>query len=54
MDDNYTREFSPIPRLILFTGTRDSISVSADYFINTDDCYCHIQKVNGTDTLVLR
>lgn len=54
MDDNYTREFSPIPKLILFTGIKDSQSVSADFFINTDDCHCHIEKVSGPDTLVLR
>jgi len=54
MDDNYTREFSPIPKLILFTGIKDSLSVSADFFINTDDCFCHIEKVSGSDRLVLR
>lgn len=54
MDDNYTREFSTVPRLILFTGIKDSLSVSADFFINTDDCFCHIEKVSGPDTLVLR
>lgn len=54
MDDNATQEFSPIPKLILFEGTKDSLRVFADFFINTDDCFCHIQKVSGPDTLVLR
>ncbi len=54
MDDNYTREFSPIPKLILFTGLKDSLIVTAEFLINTDDCFCHIEKVSGPDTLVLR
>ena len=39
---------------ILFAGNSDSGSVNAEYFINTDRCKCHVQKISGPDTLVLK
>ncbi|HEY6906479.1 MAG TPA: hypothetical protein VI230_03385, partial [Ignavibacteriaceae bacterium] len=54
MSDKYVQDFSTIASKILFTGISDSGSVNGDYYINTDRCKCHIQKVSGPDTLILR
>lgn len=54
MDDNYVRELSTNPKRFLFTGVKDSLTVNGEFFINTDKCKCHIKKVSGPDTLVLR
>lgn len=54
MDDNYVRELSTNPKRFLFTGVKDSLTVNGEFFINTDKCKCHVEKVSGPDTLVLR
>lgn len=54
MSDKYTNEFTPVPRRILFYGQSDSLEVNGEYMINADNCKCHINKVSGPDTLVLR
>jgi hypothetical protein len=54
MDDNYVTELSTQPKRFLFTGVKDSLTVNGEFFINTDECNCHIEKVSGPDTLVLR
>ena len=54
MDDNYTRELTTLPKRFLFTGVKDSLTVNGEFFVNTDECNCHIEKVSGPDTLVLR
>lgn len=54
MNDSYVHDFSTVPKTILFTAENDSLAVSAQYLINTDPCMCHINKVSGPDTLVLR
>jgi len=54
MDDNYTRELTTQPKRFLFMGVKDSLTVNGEFFINTDKCKCHVEKVSGPDTLILR
>jgi len=54
MSDKYVREFSTIPKKILFTAVSATGEVNGEFFINTDRCKCHVQKVSGPDTLVLK
>jgi len=53
MKDSYIQEFTISPTTIIFTGTKDSISVDAGFLFNTDNCKCHVNKVAGPDTLVI-
>lgn len=43
-----------IPQKFFFSATNGNKTVSAEYLFNTDDCCCHINKVEGPDTLVLK
>lgn len=43
-----------MPQKFFFSATDGSRTVSAEYLYHTDDCCCHISKVAGPDTLVLR
>lgn len=54
MDDNYVCELTTQPKRFLFIGIKDSLTVNGEFFVNTDKCNCHIEKVSGPDTLVLR
>ncbi len=54
MSDKYVQDFSTSAKKILFTAASDSGSVNGEYFINTDRCKCHIQKISGPDTLVFK
>lgn len=54
LDDNYVNEVSTKPKRFLFIGTKDSLTINSEFFINTDECKCHVEKVSGPDTLVLR
>jgi hypothetical protein len=53
LDDNYVGELTTQPKRFLFTGAKDSLTINGEFFINTDECKCHIEKVSGPDTLVL-
>ncbi len=54
MSDKYVGEFSAVPKKILFTAVSDTGGVNGEFFINTDRCECHVQKVSGPDTLILK
>jgi hypothetical protein len=54
LDDNYVTELTTQPKRFLFNGVKDSLSVNGEFFVNTDKCKCHIEKVSGPDTLILR
>jgi hypothetical protein len=54
MDDNHTSELNTQPKRFIFTGVKDSLTVNGEFFINTDECRCHVEKVSGPDTLILR
>jgi hypothetical protein len=42
------------PEKIYFSATDGSKITSGEFMFNTDECKCHINKVSGPDTLVLR
>jgi hypothetical protein len=54
LDDMYTYLFSPAPDTVLFYGRNGSQTVNAAYVFNTDSCRCHLNRISGPDTLVLR
>lgn len=54
MTDKYVDDFTILPKAVHFTGRLGSFEVKADFRINTDECKCHINKVSGPDTLVLK
>ncbi len=43
-----------MPQKFFLSATDGSKTVSAEYLYHTDDCCCHISKVDGPDTLVLK
>lgn len=43
-----------LPQKFFFSATDGKKTISAEYLYHTDDCCCHIAKVEGPDTLVLR
>ncbi|MFZ1281459.1 MAG: hypothetical protein WAR59_11515 [Ignavibacteriaceae bacterium] len=55
-----TDEFTPImctcgtPQAIYFSATDGIRTANGEFMFNTDDCKCHITKVSGPDTLVIR
>ena len=56
LDDSFTKMFvSPaVSEKVTFTATDGTRNVTGEYLFNTDKCRCHINKVSGLDTLVLR
>ena len=42
------------PQKIYFFATDGNRVANGEFMFNTDDCKCHINKVSGPDTLVLR
>ena len=54
MTDGYQNDFSIRPGKIFFTGVKNNLEVTGEYLFNTDECRCHVYKVAGPDTLVLK
>lgn len=54
MDDSHTLKLSVVPTQVIFTAKKGEIDIEVDYFFNTDDCKCHINKVSGSDTIIVR
>jgi hypothetical protein len=54
MTDGYQHDFSIKPGKIFFTGAKNNLEVTGEYLFNTDDCRCHVYRVAGPDTLVLK
>lgn len=54
MTDGYQTDFSVRPGKIFFVGTKNDLEISGEYLFNTDECRCHVYKVAGPDTLILR
>ena len=42
------------PQKIYFSATDGTRNTAGEFLFNTDECQCHINKVAGPDTLVLR
>jgi len=56
LNDSFTQMFCSCttPEKIYFSAS-DGIRIAAgEYLFNTDKCRCHINKVSGPDTLVIR
>lgn len=54
IDDSYTQALTTTPIKLIFTVSDSTRSATGDIFVNTDDCNCHVNKVMGPDSLVLR
>lgn len=54
MTDEYKNDFSTKPGIILFFGYKEDKEVTAEFYFNTDKCRCHVYKISGPDTLVLK
>lgn len=55
IDDSYVNHLSTNPMLIRFSAA-DSIGRNAQalIYVNTDDCYCQVNKIAGTDKIILK
>jgi hypothetical protein len=54
MTDGYQNDFGTSPGKIFFRGIKNNLEVTGEYLFNTDDCRCHVYKVAGPDTLLLK
>lgn len=54
MMDGYQDDFSLSPGKIFFKGIKNNLEVTGEYLFNTDKCRCHVYKVSGPDTLILK
>ena len=54
MTDGYQDDFGLSPGKIFFKGIKNNLEVTGEYLFNTDKCRCHVYKVAGPDTLVLK
>ena len=54
MTDGYQNDFSTSPGKIFFKGVKNTLEVTGEYLFNTDKCRCHVYKVSGPDTLILK
>ena len=56
LNDSFTQMFCDCgtPQQIYFSATDGNITTYGEYLFNTDECKCHINKVSGPDTLVLK
>jgi hypothetical protein len=56
LDDSFKEIFysSTLPEKFYFSATDGSRTAAGEYLFNIDECNCHIYKVSGPDTLVLR
>jgi len=56
LNDSFTQMFCSCttPEKIYFSATDGNRIANGEFMFNTDECKCHINKVSGPDTLVLR
>jgi hypothetical protein len=56
LNDSFTQMFCSCttPEKIYFSATDGSRIATGEYLFNTDKCRCHINKISGPDTLVIR
>lgn len=54
MTDGYQNDFSIVPGRIMFSGNKENKEVNCEFYFNTDKCRCHVYKISGPDTLVLK
>lgn len=56
LNDSFTQMLCSCPTAekIYFSATDGNRIAAGEYLFNTDKCRCHINKVSGPDTLVIR
>jgi len=56
MNDSFTQIFCSctLPEKIYFSATDGNRITNGEFLFKTDECNCHVYKVSGPDTLVLR
>ena len=56
LNDSFTQMFCACgtSQKIYFSATDGNRVAAGEFLFNTDECKCHINKVEGPDTLVLR
>ena len=56
LNDSFTDMFCACgtTQKIYFSATDGNRSASGEYLFNTDECKCHINKISGPDTLILK
>ena len=56
LNDSFTHIFCSCgtPQTIYFSATDGSRTANGEFLFNTDECKCHVNKVSGPDTLVIR
>ena len=56
LNDSFIQMFCACgtPQTIYFSATDGIRTANGEFMFNTDDCKCHITKVSGPDTLLLR
>jgi hypothetical protein len=54
MTDGYESDFRLGSKKIFFKGTKEDKEAAGEYEFKTDKCLCHVYKVTGPDTLVLK
>lgn len=54
VDDGMRERFRPGGDEVRVTGSKGSLGFEATFEFAVDDCYCHVQKLAGPDTVVIR
>jgi hypothetical protein len=54
MTDGYQNDFSIRPEKIFFKGIKNGKEATGEFYFNTDECRCHVYKIAGPDTLILK
>jgi hypothetical protein len=54
MTDGYEGDFRSGSNKIFFKGTKEDKQVTGEFEFKTDKCLCHVYKIAGPDTLVLK
>lgn len=56
LNDSFIQMFCACttPEIIYFSATDGNRAANGEFMFNIDECKCHINKVSGPDTLVLR
>ena len=56
LTDSFTQLFCTCetPGKIYFSATDGNRTAYGEFMFNTDECKCHINKVSGPDTLIIR
>lgn len=54
MTDGYEKDFLIGQKKIFFVGKKDSKETFGEFLFRTDKCLCHVYKISGPDTLIIK